>query len=502
MPFPNTSQRRRHDKATNNESADDDNDAADDRDDIGLLSKKRIRFVKDNAPNVPRHNWMRPYWLGVGLFLVLFPFWLLDSLKDPILGALTDSNLERHQPPAKLFSVCTTLALVCFLEYFSHEKKRQHQLEKIRSEQEVLEAGGSWNRMPMASDPSSSTEVSDDAVPSSIFALIGLPYCLAFGIMAYLLQFNPNVALTDAPEVTFGTNPQRLWATLGYFFFAAIESYGSLSVAAFWSYTNSTLSLEDAESFYGPIIAIAQLGAVCGSTMVTMQVWSNITLVVLACLIILLHILVMTAYNKRFPPTNKQIQEELNRDETTSNAEPTLWSGVYLILKHNYVLLIFGASSLYEISLTCLNYQMTLLGWRRFEETEHEDITVSLQKSETVSQRDATRNGISLLPWLVTVQAIHGPLWTDGQRDKSNSLIHGFSSADATRGAKINLTDIPNPVAGGKCACLWLFAWKFGGSLLVRESSESHDVQYSRSVDRALVFTNFQRNQVQVQILD
>jgi hypothetical protein len=242
-------------------------DGEDDReynDDTGLLSKKRIRFTGDYDADVPRYNWLRPYWLGVGLFLVLFPFWLLDSLKDPILSALTDSNLERHQPPAKLFSVCTTLGLVCFLEYFSHEKKRQKRLEKIRSHQEVLDDNGLWHRMTV--EPDTDGEESEDAVPSSIFALIGLPYCLAFGFMAYLLQFNPNVALNDGPTVTFATNPQRLWGTLWYFMFAAIESYGSLSVAAFWSYTNSTLSLEDAEGFYGPIIAIAQVRHVLLST--------------------------------------------------------------------------------------------------------------------------------------------------------------------------------------------------------------------------------------------
>jgi AAA family ATP:ADP antiporter len=341
--------------------------------DVGLLSKKRMRFAHESS--VPRHDWLRPYWLGLGLFLVLFPFWLLDSLKDPMLGALTDNNLERHQPPAKLFSVCTTLALVCFLEYFSHEKKRQKRLEKIKSDKEVLDGGGEWKRMSMDADGEVlvDDELSDDAVPSSIFALIGLPYCLAFGIIAYLLQFNPNVALTDSPAVTFNANPQRLWGTLGYFFFAAIESYGSLSVAAFWSYANSTLSLEDAERFYGPIIAIAQLGAALGSTMVTTTRWANITLVVLACLIIILHIIVMTAYCRHFPPSNRQIQRE--EVIVAPTEEPTLWSGVYLILKHNYVLLIFGASSLYEISLTCLNYQMTILGSRRFEETGDEDMS-------------------------------------------------------------------------------------------------------------------------------
>lgn len=112
--------------------------------------------------------------------------------------------------------------------------------------------------------------------------------------------------------------------------------------------------------------------------MVTIQVWGNITLIVLACMIILLHILVMTTYHQRFPPSNRQITQTKETMQYVDN-EPTLWSGVYFILKHNYVLLIFGASSLYEISLTCLNYQMTTLGWRQTEESaEHEDMTVGV----------------------------------------------------------------------------------------------------------------------------
>lgn len=41
-------------------------------------------------------------------------------------------------------------------------------------------------------------------------------------------------------------------------------------------------------------------------------------------------------------------------------------SGAYLILKHNYLLLILGVSCLYEISLTCLDYEMKLIGLHRF----------------------------------------------------------------------------------------------------------------------------------------
>jgi ATP/ADP translocase len=110
--------------------------------------------------------------------------------------------------------------------------------------------------------------------------------------------------------------------------------------------------------------------------MVTTGVWSTITLMVLSTLIILLHVLVMITYCRRFAPSAHHHQEVVapvaGHRGIVEQEGQTLWSGVYLILRHNYVLLILGVSCLYEVSLTCLNYQMTLLGWKRFEETEHE----------------------------------------------------------------------------------------------------------------------------------
>ena len=79
----------------------------------------------------------------------------------------------------------------------------------------------------------------------------------------------------------------------------------------------------------------------------------------------------MRMYCQRFPPTTQHHEEQRNEEPE----EATFWSGVVLILKHNYVLLILGVSCLYEVSLTCLNYQMTLLGWTRFEETPHEGMS-------------------------------------------------------------------------------------------------------------------------------
>jgi len=438
---------------------DDPNHDVDDDDDPGyevrgLLGRLRIRRNKTVdgdildpivSSRMSPSEWLRPYWLGVGLFLVLLPFWILDTLKDPIFGALTGGNLDVHQPVAKMLSVGTTLVLVCFLEYVSHASERrqrqkhlaQHQLQQQQQEQErpeetapsyyydstipshesILDGGGIWSKMSMQTSADhyydrallhTSSEDAEDRVPSSIFTSIGVPYCIAFGIMAYLLQFNSAVATSkplsssssanavvdegiDSAVANSSSNSNSIsWHVLGYFLYAAIESFGSLAVATFWSFTNSTLSLHDAERYYGLIIAVAQLGAIVGSTMVTTNVWNNITLIIVACLTILLHVIVMNTYSRRFPPTNDMAavadeephptvapgdHGDVYHDDQDDPGEVTLWSGVYLILKHNYVLYILGASCLYEVSLTCLNYQMTLLGWNRFEETPHQRIT-------------------------------------------------------------------------------------------------------------------------------
>jgi AAA family ATP:ADP antiporter len=342
-------------------------DDANDNGTRGLLSKRKKRVSFFTQPT-SRSDWKRPYWLGFGLFLTLFAFWLLDSLKDPVFALLVDGNLNRHQPPAKLCSVASTLLLVCFLEFVSHARKQQQ--EKRRNDDDILSGGGTWTSMSIdTTSPSSSDTVTNDRVSTSIFAYVGGSYICIFSLLAYLLHFHPS-------EMNDSSLSARPWHVLGYILYATIESFGSLSVAAFWSYTNSTLSLDDAERFYGLIIAIAQLGAIGGSSMVTTDAhyWSTTTLMIVANLVIVLQILVMVTYSKRFAPTANMAQQE-QQESLSSEDEPVFWSGIYLILRHRYVMLILGVSCLYEVSLTCLDYQMKLLGWFKFEETSSSSIS-------------------------------------------------------------------------------------------------------------------------------
>jgi AAA family ATP:ADP antiporter len=327
----------------------------------GLLTRRRKR-IRNELSSAEQREWMRPYWLGFGLFLLLFAFWTLDSLKDPVFARLVDGNLDRHQPPAKLLSVATTLLLVCLMEYFANLRQRAEE-RWLTPEPEILDPGGIWNSMPMSS--SVGRNAPDDNISISLFTHIGVPYAIVFLIMAYLL--NKFESLEEQLEKGFD-----LWYILAYILYATIESFGSLTVATFWSYTNSTLSLNDAEQYYGTIIAIAQLGAIGGSTIVASDYWKAPLLLTVVSLIIVLQLVMMKLYDGRFEPTSilandDDVASRLTWQDDNVTITKPFWSGLYLIIRNNYVLLILGVSCLYEISLTCLDYQMKLLGWARFE---------------------------------------------------------------------------------------------------------------------------------------
>eukprot|EP00535_Pseudo-nitzschia_heimii_P006703 CAMPEP_0197181042 /NCGR_PEP_ID=MMETSP1423-20130617/5439_1 /TAXON_ID=476441 /ORGANISM="Pseudo-nitzschia heimii, Strain UNC1101" /LENGTH=705 /DNA_ID=CAMNT_0042631205 /DNA_START=231 /DNA_END=2348 /DNA_ORIENTATION=- len=386
----------------------------------GLLSRKRktIHSHYQHGNILDPYEWTRPYWLGSGLFLILFAFWLLDSLKDPIFVKLVDGKISQHQPPAKLCSVFVTLVLVCLLEFWMNLKNQQKREARIQKENEitptesVLDPGGVWKRVQMKTaatidrgEHEPSEHAIDDIVSFDVFYYIGIPYIVAFSILSYcvwrfeqrvnqqiVISMTTSGSTTDSSSLAMNherseENPLGYYI-LGYVLYATIESFGSLAVATFWSYTNSTLSLNDAERYYGPIIATAQLGAIGGSTLVATGRWDSSDLLHVVVLTIVLQLLLMRGYDRRFDPTSLLVADQESAFDKTGrrghhdddnlsvmteqDAKATLtnpfWSGLYLIFNHSYVLLILGVSCLYEVAMTLLDYQMKLLGVAKFSE--------------------------------------------------------------------------------------------------------------------------------------
>lgn len=312
---------------------------------------------------------------GLGL-IPFFLFVVSEFRKDPVFGALVQGSLDQHLPRAKLFSVCTTLALVCLFQYLTSQSFTNETSSNTpttqRSDDDILQGGGVWSRMATETTTEYSIHAEEPLV-SRLFLYVALPYSIIFGIIAAILQFNPSVALMDPSRdgssfasINQSTADSFYWQVVGYCFYATVESFGSIAVATFWSFCNSTLTLDDAENFYGIIVAVAQVGAILGSTMVTLHIWSSITLIVTACLILVMAMVVMHLYNRRYPHRS-QVAYRIEESHDTTTPK-TFWMGIQPILRYRYVQMILGVSCLYEVSLTCLNYQMTILGYRRYEQ--------------------------------------------------------------------------------------------------------------------------------------
>ena len=310
-------------------------------------------------------------------------------------------------------------------------------------------------------------------------------------------QDSSNNINTDMVNEADNNSNNLYYPTLGYILFALIESYGSISITIFWAFTNSHLTLKAAECHYGSIVALAQLGAIGGSTLSAILgrrrkqqgvdggylddsggdsddgSGAQVTplLIFLACGCIGLGMAIMGLYARLFPRpmcgcdddvfvgmmmndqlddeevndgsekkrfelqqhddgkeeiddendllpleiehsselngnNNKYTKEEDNNDiinniknSGSSSIIGDLFGGVNMIFRHEYLTLVLAVSVLYEIALTCMHYEMNLIGLDRFgvgisivDETtsstydntmmNHEEDTTAIQKDD------------------------------------------------------------------------------------------------------------------------
>jgi hypothetical protein len=180
---------------------------------------------------------LRSTLLALSLTLTLFVFWLLDSLKDPVFATLVDGNLKKHQPLAKMASVGSTLVLVLFMEFVSHERNKRirHEDVEILSKDDVLNGGGIWTRMNVGSSEidgkvSQTTDSEDSGqIPFAVFKIVGICYTIAFCLISYVLRQHRSFSNNLIP--TMDQSEHAAWYIIGYLQYITIESFGSIGVA-------------------------------------------------------------------------------------------------------------------------------------------------------------------------------------------------------------------------------------------------------------------------------
>ena len=348
-------------------------------------------------------------------------------------------------------------------------------------------------------ETSSATSSSSSSSKISItaFYFVGAIYMKAFIAVALILRhYYPS--MTQLSSSSSSSSSSWYYTALGYFFFALVESYGSVSITLFWSFANSQLTLEAAEKYYGSTVALAQAGAIGGSTLVavlgrrrtssTTMTTTNTpimiveatttttttddivtdatpTLIFLACGCIFAGMVIMVLYARLFarpmmsqqqqqqqsslnynrimdrsneihvvevndssdiinkgvdrevddrplvvldcqpPPKHDDYKEDdgeynvnernsyINSNSSINNSSSSsifadLLGGVYIIYQYEYLQLVLAVSVLYEIALTCMHYEMNLLGLDRFGVGEVDNVSISREHGPSNNTTD------------------------------------------------------------------------------------------------------------------
>lgn len=151
--------------------------------------------------------------ISLTLCLIIGGYWLLCSLKLPILDAYIGL---KYLPIAKMWSLLVVFILLMIYNYLV------------------------------------------DAIPRhQLFYVIGIFYTTLFVFI--------TIGLNHTTYGMVGTRPAKC---IGWLTFFVIESYGNLAVTLFWSFCNSIYTIEGAKATYGYIIAGSQVGSILGPALV------------------------------------------------------------------------------------------------------------------------------------------------------------------------------------------------------------------------------------------
>lgn len=151
-----------------------------------------------------------------------------------------------------------------------------------------------------------------------------------------------------------------LLAMLGWVSFFAIESFGSLVVALFWSFTNSICTTEQAKSGYPMILAAAQIGGIGGSSLMLfahhLGMWQLFSLV--TCFVI--SVMFVIHYFMKTVPASQMVgnpQAAITEKKKEGFIE-SFTVGLKLIFTRPYIFGILIVSTLYEVINQVIEYQM------------------------------------------------------------------------------------------------------------------------------------------------
>lgn len=154
---------------------------------------------------------------------------------------------------------------------------------------------------------------------------------------------------------------KEVLAIVGWVNYFAVESFGSLVVALFWSFTNSICTTESAKRGFPLIVSFMQVGAIGGSALLLLTesvgaMWPFISL----ASVFMFAIVTMIWYFMLTTPADELIG---NKAAAASEKKKEgffegFTSGLVLLVSRPYLLGILIISTFYEICMQIVDYQL------------------------------------------------------------------------------------------------------------------------------------------------
>ena len=205
---------------------------------------------------------------------------------------------------------------------------------------------------------------------NQLFYIVCGFYGTLFSILAAVLILRAKFG-----EVYLGWLPLAIVGWMSYF---SIESFGSICIPLFWSFTIGTTSTESAKSGFPMIVAGAQIGAISGCLLVVYNNGSIWPLVILSSFMISMVPIIISYFIKVIPAhlqvSSKAIAAEEKKEEVAEKKEgifKAFYEGLKLLFTNSYLIGVLGISTLYEIVGTIIDYQMKTAGSTFYSTSEY-----------------------------------------------------------------------------------------------------------------------------------
>lgn len=176
-----------------------------------------------------------------------------------------------------------------------------------------------------------------------LFSVIGSFYIGLFGLITAVLLLTETYG-----DAIIGKWPLAFVGVAGYL---ATESFGSLIIALFWSFTISSCTTSQAKRGFPFIIAAAQVGSIGGSSLVYFNLpdWSLFAL----CMGTIASIILTINYIVKTIPKDQMVSDKVEK-----KSSPDFLAGVKLLFSKPYLMGVCVVSTFYEIAKTVVDYQM------------------------------------------------------------------------------------------------------------------------------------------------